>query len=199
MFRKFMSYGISGEIFGLIFSFVNNILLQVVLDGKSSREYPVNAGVPQGSMPGPTLFLLYVNDLPDDVTRNIAIYSEDTTFYSKRVLGSDLWHQLELTYELESDLRDLVDWGRKWLVGFNAGETQRVLFDRSNNTAANDVKMDGSVLEEKSSFRMLGLTFSSKLNWGPYIISMLKIPKENRALIRCIKFPSREVLTVGSF
>ena len=58
-----MSYGISGEIFGLIFSFVNNILLQVVLDGKSSREYPVSAGVPQGSMPGPTLFLLYINEL----------------------------------------------------------------------------------------------------------------------------------------
>ena len=92
-----------------------------------------------------------------------------------------------------------MDWGRKWLVDFNAGETQRVLFDRSNNTAANDVKMDGSVLEEKSSFRMLGLTFSSKLNWGPYIISMPKILKENRALIRCMKFPSREVLTVGSF
>ena len=89
-------------------------------------------------------------------------------------MGSDLWHQLELTYELESDLWDLVDWGRKWLVDFNARETQLVLFDRSNNTAANDVKMDGSVLEEKLSFGMLGFTFSSKLNWGPYIISIAK-------------------------
>ena len=53
-------------------------------------------------------------------------------------------------------------WGKKWLVDFNAGKTQLVLFDRSNNTSSIDVKMDGSVLEEKSGF--LGLTFSSKLD-----------------------------------
>ena len=64
--------------------------------------------------------------------------------------------------ELESDLRDTVDWGRKWLLDFNAGKTQLVSFDCSNNTGAIDVKMDGSVLEEKPSFQILGLSFSSK-------------------------------------
>ena len=67
--------------------------------------------------------------------------------------------------ELESDLRDTVDWGRKWLADLNAGKTQLVSFDRSNNTGAIDVKIDGSVLEEKVSFKMLGLTFPSKLDW----------------------------------
>ena len=62
-----------------------------------------------------------------------------------------------------------MDWGRKWLVDFNAGKTQLVLYDRSKNTGAIDVKIDGSVLEEKSSFKMLRLTFSSKLDWGSYI------------------------------
>ena len=66
--------------------------------------------------------------------------------------------------ELESDLQDTVYWGRKWLVYFNAGKTELVLFDWSNNTGAIDVKMDGSVLEEKSSFKMLVLTFFSKLD-----------------------------------
>ena len=70
----------------------------------------------------------------------------------------------------ESDLRDTVDWGRKWLVDFNAGKTQLVLFKQSNNTGAIDVKIYWSVLEEKSSFKMLGLSFSSKLDWGCYII-----------------------------
>ena len=121
----------------------------MVLDGKSSQEYPVNAGVSQGSILGPALFLLYINDLPDDVACDITIYADDTTLYSKCDQASDQWQQLELASELESDLQDTVDWGRKWFVDFNAGKTQLVLFDRSNNTGAIDVKMDWSVLEEK--------------------------------------------------
>ena len=120
----------------------------MVLDGKFSQEYPVNAGVPQGSTLGPTLFLLYINDLPDDVICDIAIYADDTTLYSKCDQGSVLWQQLELASELESDLRDTVDWGEKWLVDFNAGKTQLVLFDRSNNTGAIDVKMVGLFLRK---------------------------------------------------
>ena len=88
--------------------------------------------------------------------------------------ASDLWQQLELAPELKSDLRDIVDWGRKWLVDFKAGITQLILFDQSNNTGSINVKFDGFVLEEKSSFKMLGLAFSSKLDWGSYIITIAK-------------------------
>ena len=81
LLHKLKSYGISGQIFGLISSFLSNRRLRVVLDGKSSQEYPVNAGVPQSSILGPTLFLLYINDLPEDIC-DIAIYADDTTLYS---------------------------------------------------------------------------------------------------------------------
>ena len=166
----------------------------MILDGKSSQEYPVNAGVPQGSILSPTLLLLYINDLSDDVICNIAIYADDTTLYSKCDQASDLWQQLELASELESDLRDTVEWGKKWLVDFNGGKTQLVLFDRSNDTCSIDVRMDGSVLEEKSSFKMPGLTFSSKLDWDSYIISIAKTAsKKIGALIRSMKFLSPEV------
>ena len=67
-----------------------------------------------------------------------------------------------------------MDWGKKCLVDFNTEKTQLVSFGRFNNNGSIDVKMDGSVLEEKSSFKMLGLTFSSKLHWGFYIISIAK-------------------------
>ena len=166
LLHKLRSYGVSGQIFGLISSFLSNRRLQVVLDGKSSQEYPVNAGVPQGSILGPTLFLLYINDLPDNVICDIAIYADDTVHYSEYDQASDMWHQLELASELEPDLQDTVDWGKKWLVDFNAGKTQLVSFAWSDNTDSIDVKMDGSVPEEKLSFKMLGLIFSSKLNCG---------------------------------
>ena len=174
LLHKLKSYGISGQIFGFISSFLSNRRLQVVLDGKSSQEYPVNAGVPQGSILGPTLFLLYINDLPDDVICDIAIYADDTTLYSKYDWASDLWQQLRLASELESDLRDTVDWGKKWLVDLSAGKTRLVSFDLSKNNGSIDVKMDGSVLEEKSSLKILELPFSSKLDWGSYIVSIAK-------------------------
>ena len=77
-----------------------------------------------------------------------------------------------------------MDWGKEWLVDFNAGKTQLLSFGQHNNNGSTDVKMDGSVLEEKSSFKMLGLTFSSKLDWGS---------KKIGALIRSMKFLSPEV------
>ena len=78
-FIKPKSYRISDQIIGLISSFLSNRWLGVVLDGKSSQEYLANAGVPQDSILGPTLLLLYINDLPDDVICNIVIYAGDST------------------------------------------------------------------------------------------------------------------------
>ena len=87
-----------------------------------------------------------------------------------------------------------MDWGRKWLVDFNAGKTQLVSFDQSNKTGAIDVKMDESVLKEKSSFKMLGLTFSSKSDWGSHIITFAKSASiKIGALFFSLKFLSPDV------
>ena len=82
-----------------------------------------------------------------------------------------------------------MDWGKKQLLDFNAGKTQLVSFDQSNNTASIDVKMDGPVLEEKSSFKMLWLIFFSKFFWGSYIICIAKTASTKiGALICSMKF-----------
>ena len=117
LLHKLKSYGIVGKIFCLISSFLSNRQLRVVLNGKSSQEYPA---------------------------------------YSKCDQVSDMWQQLELASELESDLRDTLDCGKKWLVDFKAGKSQLVLFDWSDNTGSIDVKMDESVLEENSSLGYWG-------------------------------------------
>ena len=83
LLQKLKSYRISGQIYDLILLFLSNRWLQVVLNGKPSQEYLFNAGVPQGSILGATLFLLYINDHPDDVMCDIAIFADDTTLYSK--------------------------------------------------------------------------------------------------------------------
>ena len=96
LLHKLKSYGISGLVFALVLisSFLSNRRLRVVLDGKSSQEYQVNARVLQSSILGPTPFLLYIDDLPDDVICDIAIYADDTALYSKCVEASDLGQQL---------------------------------------------------------------------------------------------------------
>ena len=100
----------------------------------------------------------------------------------------------ELVFELESDIEDTADWGKIWFVNFNAGKSQLVWFEESHNSDTIDVKMDWSVLEEKSYFKMLEPSFSSKLGWDSYIVCVAKTSsKKIVALICSMKFLSPQV------
>ena len=111
---------------------------------------------------------LHINDSRDDLVCNIAIYADNTTVFCKCDQASDLSQQLELATKLESDLPDTMDWDKNWFFDFNAGKLQLVCL----TTGLIDMKRVG--LEEKSCFKMLGLTFSYKLDWGSYIVSVAK-------------------------
>ena len=169
LLHKLKYYGISGQMFDLISSFLSKRQLWVVLDGISWQEYPVNAGVPQRSSLGPTLFLLYINDLTGDVICNIAIYADDITLFSKCDQASDLLQQLESASELESDLQDTCVWTVTG-IGLLISMLEKLLFDlekllfvQSNNTGATDV----SVLEKKSSFKACIQYFLSNFYFSP--------------------------------
>ena len=79
-----------------------------------------------------------------------------------------------MAFELKSDLIDTFDQDRKWLVDFNAGKIRLILFGQSDNSGAIDMEIDESVLEEKSSFKVVGLPFSAKLDWGSYSVSIAR-------------------------
>ena len=93
------------------------------------------------------------------------------------------------------DLRDTVDRDRKTLPHFTDEKNQVALFDRSNNSCAIDVRMDGSILKEKLSLKILGLSLLPKLDWGSYIVSIAKtVSQKIETLISCMRFLSVEVV-----
>ena len=135
---------------------------------------------------------IYINNLSNDGICNIVVYADDTTLYSKCSQTSDLWQLLELVYELESDLWDSVNFGRKWFVNFNAAKTQLILFDRSNNTCVNEVKM-GLFLKKNHILRCWGCWYL--LNWIGILKLSLLLKLSSRkigALTHSIKFLSPE-------
>ena len=123
--------------------------LAVVFDGKLS-VFAIIAGVLQGSILGPTIFLLFINNLPDIVHLKIFIYGDDTTLYSDCEKASNIWKQVEMPLDLESGFRGTVEWGSRWLDSFNAGKTQLVSFDLSANSGVINIKMNKAALKEKS-------------------------------------------------
>ena len=112
LLHKLKSYGISGQIFGLISSFLSNRRLRVVLNGKFSQEYPVNARVPQGSILGPTLFLLYIDDLPDNIS--VILLSMLMRLLSILSVIGHLIYGNNVNWPLKLNLiYETLDWGKK--------------------------------------------------------------------------------------
>ena len=194
LLHKLKAYGVDGSILSIIESFLLDRALKVVLDGHSSPLYNINAGVPQGSVLGPTLFLVFINDLPDGALSRIGIYADDTTVYSS-VGKSGVFEKVESAAELQDDLRGIVEWGNRWLVSFNATKTKLLSFHRHRDPSLVPVEMNGIALPEKTSFRLLGITFTPSMDWKPYIQSIAKAASRRvGSLYRAQRFLTPETI-----
>ena len=128
LLSKIKLYGIEGNIFKWLSSFLHNRLQRVVLNGVSSQWAQVKSGVPQGSVLGPLLFTLYINDLPDNVACGIKLFADDTKIYSTIKDNSD-------TLFLQKNLDLVNEWSHKWLLKFNVDKCK--LLQLGNSSPAN--------------------------------------------------------------
>ena len=136
-----------------------------MLNGESSNGYTVNAGVSQGPVLGPILFLIFINDLPDNLMCRVGIFADDTTLYSGLPKSSSIFDKVELAAHLESDLRTVVQWGNKWIVTFNSSKSKLLSINRYCIPFLPSVNMSGKQLPENESIRLLGLPFINTLDW----------------------------------
>ena len=163
LLQKLKSYGISGRIFRIIESFFHDRKIKVVLDGQHSSTYSVTSGVPQDSILGPILFLIFIHVLPEKIISELVNFADDTSLYSCVNEKSGLLDCLELAGSLELDSSSVTEWGSQWLVTFNSAKTKLLSVNRYRNSDDIPISMADSVLTESSSFRLLGLTFSKDL------------------------------------
>ena len=146
--------------------------LQAVVGGATSQAFPVTAGVPQGSILGPILFIVYVNDVPDVLPAGTvpATYADDTTLFSLIPSTDDVPARCA---EFQSAVDVLSEWGSTWRVKFEPSKSQATTISRHLRPWPIPlVKFDGVTVEEANSLRLLGVTFDKTLSFGQHLRSV---------------------------
>ena len=152
----------SGRELAWILAFLGSRSQQVVIDGEESESIPVTSGVPQGSVLGPILFLVYINDPPDEVRSPVRLFADDTALYITMESEDD-------SSALQTDLDILSAWETRWDMEFNPSKCQVVHATGSRKTVKTDYVLHGQVLESVPCARYLGVDISSGLTWNSYI------------------------------
>ena len=160
---KLKKYGIKGNLHRWFTSYLTDRRQRVVVDGCHSDWKTVDAGVPQGSVLGPFLFLLFINDIVDYVSNKIKLFADDTSLYC---VVDDEQSAAE---SLNQDLDSLAQWASDWGVKFNESKTKSVYFTRKNNIDVTPLYMNNVQLENVSGHKHLGLFLSSDAKWSEHI------------------------------
>ena len=159
---KLQLHGVQGKTLRWIESYLIGRSQTVVLNGNNSDELPVSSGVPQGSVLGPILLLLYINNLPDSLQSQVRLFADDTAVYLTVEGQAD-------SKKLQEDLNVLQDWEQEWDMEFNPSKCQVVHITRSKRPIQTFYSMHGQVLEAVNSARYLGVDIASDLKFTQHI------------------------------
>ena len=180
LLSKLSSYGMSSRFCSWLSSFLKDRSLQVAVDGYLSDTFTINAGVPQGSILSPTLFLLYINDLLEKTKNPIYSFADDSTVVSSFTLNArtssadaHLRRQLEVSY-LNKDLEKILAWGDSNQVEFNAKKTQAAVFSKKVSITAPDILMAGNSIQLASSINLLGVNVGGNMSWHDHVVAIAK-------------------------
>jgi len=171
LMKKLHSYGIRGHLWSWIKAFLNEREQQVKVGASLSSWSPVRSGIPQGSVLGPTLFLIYINDLPEVVTNMVKLFADDTKLYRTISTPAD-------TVGLQDDLNNLHKWSEDWQLSFNAAKCKCVHFGKDN--PKHQYSMDGTPIENVRKEKDLGVIVDEELNFSEHIAT--KVKKANQAV-----------------
>ena len=157
---KLSCFGVKGNTLDWIQSFLTGRSQTVVLDVESSEEVKVTSGVPQGSVLGPLLFLLYINDLPENIQSQVRLFADAVYLTVTNMQDSQV---------LQSDLESLQHWERTWDMEFNPGKCQVIHITRSKSPVKSRYFMHNQELESVDAAKYLGVTISKDLSWNTHI------------------------------
>ena len=136
---------------------------QVVIQGQTSSTKMIQAGVLQGFVLGPLLFLVFINDLPNIVKSDIRLFADDTSLY---IITDDIQ---ESAKKLNIDLQEINKWAKKWLVNFNPTKTESLLITTKKYSSIPPLVFDGKIVTEVNSHKHLGIIITTDLTWTAHI------------------------------
>ena len=180
---KLKQNGISDDLLNILSDFLRNREQRVTLNGQSSSWTNVNAGVPQGSILGPLLFIIYINDLSDGLSSNAKLFADDTSLFSVvRDINTS-------AIELHKDLKKINDWAFQWKMTFNldrSKQAQEIIFSRKLKNAMHPpLLFNSSNVSQVNSQKHLGVTLDVKLTFEELLKNVFN--KTNKTIAKLLR------------
>ena len=172
--------GMSGELLNILIDFLSNMNQRVLFNGEVSAWISVNAGVSQGSISEPLLFLIYINDLSNNLPSNVKLFADNTSLFS-------VTHDVNLpAKKLNDDLRKISNLAFQWRMSFNPDlnkQTQEVTFIRKIKSNIHPLLVfNNNVVSQVNSHKHLGIIIDFKLTFEEYLLRVFKKVNETISL-----------------